>query len=435
LIARNRAKCLVLVSLLALAVLSSLLVSSATATPAKRHADTVTLRIVYTSAYTAPMTLLVNNFKRVYPEIKVDLELYPSGQLAALYQTQFRAGNGPDILYLDAGYGSPISVLNYSDQGYLRDLSKQPFATRMTPQMTIARKTGSKLWEYALGVGVQTMYANVDLLRQLGIAQPPQTYSELLADCRKISAAGKIPIAWSPGDGNIGQQLALIMASTSVFSGDPDWNAKRIRGEVKFASSRWVRVFEEMLEMKAANCFSPGVVGTTPDSAIAQMARGDAAMTGTATNLIGLVKRVNPSINVIAFGFPGEKATDARLTIVPTAGTAVNGKTTGAQADAALKFIDFLGRPKQTATFAKAAGLFPPAILKDFKIPSDQPLKELRLLVPILQKKNPIIPYHRWPNPQVAVVINAGVAGLLTGQTTPQRLTADMDAAFDKGRQ
>jgi raffinose/stachyose/melibiose transport system substrate-binding protein len=433
LITRHRAKWLVIVSLLALAVLSSLLVSSATATPTKRHANGVTLRIVYPTANAIPIKLLVDNFKRAYPDINVNLELYPSNVLAALYQTQFRAGNGPDLLYLDAGYGTPISVLNYVDQGYIQDLSKRPFAKRIPPQMTVGRMTGGKLWSYAFGVGAHGMYANVDLMRQLGIARPPQTYSAMLADCRKISAAGKIPIAWSPGDAGLGQILALSMVASTVFARDPNWNAKRIRGEVKFATSRWVRLFEQIVEMKNAKCFSPGAVGTTGDTATAQMAHGDAVMTGTLTNLIFLVKTINPSIHLEFFGFPGEKAGETRTTLAFTNPIAMNGTLTGAQKDAAFKFIDFVTRPDQTAAYDKAAGLLPASVLQNFKIPPDQPIKELGALVQLLHKKNPLHPYHRWPNPQVDFVLNAGVAGLMTGQTTPQKLAADMDAAFDKG--
>ena len=56
------------------------------------------------------LDVLVPNFERVYPDIKVDLSYLPLSTLSQLETTELGAGNAPALLYMQPGCGGPISV-------------------------------------------------------------------------------------------------------------------------------------------------------------------------------------------------------------------------------------------------------------------------------------------------------------------------------------
>jgi raffinose/stachyose/melibiose transport system substrate-binding protein len=189
-------------------------------------------------------------------------------------------------------------------------------------------------------------------------------------------------------------------------------------------------VLQHVVDMKNANCFSPGVAGTTGDGAIAQFNSGQAAIFFLSPPTSSLL---SASIPTGVFAPPPSKVgAPQSLCVNQTNFIAINNAATGDKLAAALKFIDFVARPAQSATFDKASGevLSGYAVMKgDF---SASP--RLKVLAPYLNDKSPVQPVYVWPNPLVASALSKGAAGLFTGQKTIDQILTDMDNAFNQGR-
>ncbi|MER6945594.1 extracellular solute-binding protein [Nonomuraea sp. NPDC000554] len=80
---------------------------------------------------------------------------------------------------------------------------------------------------------IPNVYYNKKLFQQAGIAEPPKTYAELLADAEKLKAKGITPFV-SGGVFVTSQPWTAILA-TDLYAKTPDWMTRRRKGEVKFA--------------------------------------------------------------------------------------------------------------------------------------------------------------------------------------------------------
>jgi raffinose/stachyose/melibiose transport system substrate-binding protein len=416
--------------LIAVAVISALAAVTAGATSSKRQ--DVTIRLMSPNQYAVQIPALAAAFMQANPRITVNVEL-PSGPVAGpLYQTEFRAGAGPDVFYTEPGRGTLFGVMQYADAGFIKDISGRPWQKTIPQPFLVGRTSGKKLWAYAIGATTFAMFYNIDLFNQFGV-KIPQTFAEVLAACRKISAAGKVPISWSPGDSS-GNRLPFMTAAGPQYSKAPNWNVLRQAGKVTFANSAgWKRAWQQIVEMKNASCFSPGAVGTGAISALTQFANGSAAMTPASPATASQVLAINPNVNLGGFAFPSDKAEDTRDFLVPNVAFSANASLSGEKLAAALKLLDFLATPAQTKAFAQSALLLTSQDLLNGVIPSYFP-QGLRPLGPILKRKNVIVPSFVWPNPQVGAAVANGCSGLLTGQLTIDQVLASMDDAFNRGR-
>jgi raffinose/stachyose/melibiose transport system substrate-binding protein len=397
-----------------------------------QRGDVITLRVWSSSGSLTALPIMIGNFGRVYPDIKLDVQFVASSNaLGALYATSLRAGNAADILQFVPGKGITIGATLYGDAGYLVDLAGRPLEKRMPQVLLVGLKTGKHIWAYSTGASLYAMFYNKDMFAQSGW-KVPTTFAQVLALCTKIAAAGKIPIAASIGDGGRGLNNALMLAANDVYAKTPDFNVKRAHYQTSFASSGWKKVLEDLTAMKDAKCFSPGVVGTGADAAPAQFARGEAAMYAAQSANYANWTSVNPTLNFGAFALPADNPADTRTVINPPNLWGVNAATTGATRDAALKFIDFIARPKQTETFNTARGAILSGLqLQTATIPAYFP--ELQPLAPILKRRNPLSSVYVWPNPFVTTALNAAMVGIFTGQKTVDQGLTDMDNAFNRG--
>jgi raffinose/stachyose/melibiose transport system substrate-binding protein len=389
-----RARHLVL-ALLAMAVAAtSVLASGATAKPK----DQVTLRFMSTTTAALAANILAGNFMRVFPDIP--------------------------------GRSTTFSVLYLSDAGFLLDLAGRKLEQRMTQQQLVGDKVGKHVYAYSTGASLFVLHYNLDLFKQLGLSLP-KTWSQFVDLCKKITAAGKIPVSIAPGDAVRVNQIALSLVGNDVYAKDPKWNVKRAHGEVTFANSGWLKTLQRIAEMKNAGCFSPGAAGTASEQAPALFDSGQALMYYTGTHSSSLF----PHVHIGLMPTPPDAA-GGKIGVVlnPTNYIAVNAAISGAQKEAALKFVDFIARPKQSDTFNRAVGM----VFSGYDAATGHlPVKEfpaLAAVAPYVNKSSATNPQWVWPNTKVAAALAVGIAGLFTGQKTPEQVVADMDAAFNLGR-
>jgi raffinose/stachyose/melibiose transport system substrate-binding protein len=393
----------------------------------------VTLTAMFPSNYVVPFKVVTDDFTKANPNVRFNVQPLASASIPQLMTTQLRAGNAADILFFNAGRGNTLGVLNFAASGYLVDLAGRPFQKLLIPQQLQGVQDGKHLWAAPTQILTIGLVYNTDMFTQLGVTTP-DTFSSLLTACKKIAAAGKVPIAYPAGDNLISIFLVYSLIANDVYAQDPTWNDKRAAGTVKFATSAgWKNAYQQILDMKNANCFSPGAAGLNGANAQAQFAAGSAAMYPNGTQIFAALKAANPNLHFAIFALPADKSTDTRVMLSSSALFGVNAATSGVKRQAALKFIDFLASPDENAAFNAAGG----ATLTGYQyshsqLPTDWST-QLAPVTPLFKRQNPLVPSAVWPNAQVQLTAATDVAGLFTGQKTVDQTLADLDAAFNQG--
>jgi ABC-type glycerol-3-phosphate transport system substrate-binding protein len=80
---------------------------------------------------------------------------------------------------------------------------------------------------------IPNVYYSKKLFQKAGIAGPPKTYADLLADAEKLKAKGVTPFV--TGGVFVTSQPWTAILATDLYAKTPDWMTKRRAGEVKFA--------------------------------------------------------------------------------------------------------------------------------------------------------------------------------------------------------
>jgi raffinose/stachyose/melibiose transport system substrate-binding protein len=428
-VGRRRARLLVgsIVAVFAL----SLGVGASEARPAK-GSDQVTINMLGYGGRFA-WDVLVPNFERVYPNINVNVTLAPT--LNALYQletTQLGTGNGPDIITVWPGCGTPISVCVLAKGGYLAPMLEVPWAkrSRSIPVATSASKYGQGLFVFSPTVVFKGIFTNDDMFKKLGV-QVPQTFSQLLAVCAKAKAAGVTPMLLAANGSGVVQQLIAHIALTTVYAKDPHWGQELKDGKVTFAGTPgWRAALQEFVDMNSAGCFQPGPAALTTVAADTEFAQGQVLMYPILTGHYGGIVAGQPQFAYSQHPFPSGSAPNETVTLINLQmGPAVNAHSSPQNQAAAQTFINFLARPAQNALYAQLSGGVTPYQFVKGQLPA-----YLSSFAPVIKAhRYGVNPVETWWNADVGNVLSQDGIGLITGQRSIDDILAEMDTAWKRG--
>jgi raffinose/stachyose/melibiose transport system substrate-binding protein len=403
---------------------ASIGLSTASAKPDQQR---VQLRLLYPSGGgQAAMEIIVKNFERVYPNIDVQEQYLPSTSITPLLMTQFQGGNAPDIFPLNNGRASVDSVWLLADEKRLLDLSGRKWNKRIPPGVRASVMRQGKVYAWPAFVNTFAVIYNNELFSQLGLKVPTR-FSEVLAMCAKINAAGKIPFVQAWGNVAAGSIVGRQRAVQHVYAVDQKWNEKRLQNKVTFAGSPlWRRAIQSVVDMKNAKCFQEGAAGTSRPQQYSLFARGDAVMSFVAASELTNFTAINPNLKVTMFNMPGDTPKQARLLSAPSVVLAASAAT---QYPAHVRtFIDFFAREKQSSLFATVSGAISVLDAKKAKVPEYMK----RHLAPYFASGNIQADLEStWGHPLVFETYRQGVLGLFTGQTTVDGILAEMDRVWN----
>jgi raffinose/stachyose/melibiose transport system substrate-binding protein len=376
----------------------------------------------------AATEIMVKNFERVYPNINIQDTYVDTATEMTLLLTQFQAGNAPDIFPLNPGGGTVIGIWPLATAGRLLDLTGRPWQKRIFPpalsEVSCCGNGKGKIYGWPAVLNPFATIYNNDLFKQLGLSVPKK-FSDVLAMCRKIVAAGKIPFVQAFGNVADGSIVGRPSAAEFVYSADPSWNTKRAKGQVTFASSPlWKRAIQSIVDMKDAGCFQPGANGTSRAQKYALFATGQAVMTETVGSEIPNMTAITPSLKVTMFNLPPDDAKNAVGVAIPS--TIWSGNAATAHPKEVRLFIDFLAREKQSSLFAKVAASIAPLDLKKGKLPDYMK----QYMGPLFATGKAYGDFEStWPL-GVFEAYRQGILGLFTGQTTVDSILANMDTVW-----
>ena len=413
------------------AVMAAVVVGTAVTTAASVSAapSQVTVNFVTQAIAQASWSKSVAEFEQANPTIKINARYLP-GDYGQLLQTQINAKNYPDVFYTAPGNGAGQSILPFVyRKGLVMNLKNEPWAKRIPAIVKPLVSTSKGVYATPGDINVVALWYNKPGLKQLGV-KPPTTLAELLTVCRKVSAAGKIPIALPVIPA---VQAGAVLYANAAAQGaiTPEWLKARKKKQTTFAGTPgWRKAAEAVVKMKNANCFSPGVAAATLQQSFGQLASGQALMIAGASQILNGVFPLIKDRSAVSFNgvpFPGDKVGGGRIILAPNDGLSVwvNTKVR----DAALTFVRYMAGEKVAQRFAASNGNADWEGFVKNRLPSF-----MSGLLPTVKKKQTVInPTSIWPNPQIRATTSAGTVGLLTGQKTPATLLADADRVYDQG--
>ncbi|MFH9660907.1 extracellular solute-binding protein [Streptomyces sp. NPDC017248] len=128
---------------------------------------------------------LVKKFETKYPKIKVDYQNVPFTDIEQKFKSAAKSGKGaPDVVRTDVGL-----MAEYASLGYIAPLDGTP-ALQDTADYNAVPLNTAKYQGKTYGVPSVTdtlgLLYNKKLLKQAGIAKPPVTWDEFIADAKTI---------------------------------------------------------------------------------------------------------------------------------------------------------------------------------------------------------------------------------------------------------
>ncbi|MFF4652173.1 ABC transporter substrate-binding protein [Streptomyces sp. NPDC001380] len=290
--------------------------------------------------------------------IKVKLEVVPWSDLLNRILAAAASGQGPDVLNIGNTWSSSLQAT-----GALRPFDAKAFEAIGGKDRFVASAIGATGAQgkdpaavplYSLAYG---LYYNKKMFADAGIAEPPATWDELVADGKRLTKDGTYGLAVEGGNPSENVHHAFVLgkqhgADFFDAAGKPDFTAPGAVAAVK----------QYVDFMAADRIVAPGSAEYAANQAVTDFATGKAAML--------LWQAAGSSLKS-----HGMKPGDYGVAPVPmrtkdaTGPTAVNSMVAGinlavfnktANADGALKFVKFMTGDDEQRILNAAYGSLPP---------------------------------------------------------------------------
>jgi raffinose/stachyose/melibiose transport system substrate-binding protein len=189
--------------------------------------------------------------------------------------TVLQSGEVPDI-FQSWGQGGMIEQVN---AGLLKDISADlegewGDSLGALDAFSVDGKNYGVPWD----MGAVTFWYNKDLFAKAGV-EVPTTWTEFLAACDKLKAAGITPISVGEGDKWPGMHIWAYLVSR--IGGAEAFSAAAATGDARtgsFNDEAFVKAGYELKKLVDAGYFQEGFLGATHDQMNATFGNGEAAM-------------------------------------------------------------------------------------------------------------------------------------------------------------
>ncbi|MFI1659378.1 extracellular solute-binding protein [Streptomyces sp. NPDC020472] len=290
--------------------------------------------------------------------IKVKLEVIPWSDLLNRILTAATSGQGPDVLNIgntwSASLQSTGALLPWDAKNFEAIGGKDRFVASALGSTGAAGQDPAAVPLYSMAYA---LYYNKKMFKDAGIAKPPATWDELIADGRKLSGDGKSAIGVEGGNlaNNIHQVFVLGKQHGADFF-TPD-------GKADFTSDGAVAAVKQYVDLMAAHkIVAPGNAEYAQNQSLADFAKDRTAMVlwqtpGTTFEAQGMgADEWGVAPAPVASGTPGQ-------------GTGINSMVAGINLavfrntknrEGALKFVKFMTSDAEQKTLNHAYGSIPP---------------------------------------------------------------------------
>ncbi|WP_372594374.1 ABC transporter substrate-binding protein [Actinotalea sp.] len=183
-------------------------------------------------------------FSAAHPEIDLQYEFVPANDAyIQRVQPELLAGESADVLMTD-----PTKVADWATAGYLMDLSDSAWVDTLQDEVVPFVSQGEMVYAAPTELISIGLFANMDLLAEVGLAEVPTTFPEFEEAMTALEAAGITPLALPNKAGNTGSWVLQAIAATRLYQDNPDWDQQFLDGEVSFED--WRSSVDQMMALE-----------------------------------------------------------------------------------------------------------------------------------------------------------------------------------------
>lgn len=288
-------------------------------------------------------------FEKAHPNIKINYQYVANTEFDAYNNTRLAAGTAADVLMVNKS-----RLITWQQQGFLADLSDQPWVKRMMPSLSPYTQVGGKTYDFVQQNIPIGLYANMDVLKQAGINQVPQTWPELISDLQTLKASNLGGLEIPNLKGWNSEQVALALAANLI---DPTWGSGYDSGKSTWAAS-WAPVIDHLKQLLTSGLVDGKTMnGIDPFSqGVSQFAAGKYAFYVDGAWDLSHYQQT-AKFNFTLNPFPGGPAGSKPKTFTFIgSGWSVNAASK--QQVAAKEYVDFMSQPQQDSAYLAAESCF-----------------------------------------------------------------------------
>ncbi len=376
----------------------------------------------------ADLKLIKDDIKKFEAQsggITVKLDVLPAESFRTVLQTQLRSGNAPDVFGYDTGPGFAGAL---AKAGLVHDLTGA-YEKYQWPVYDFAKQRvtfDGKLVGIPSQMEEVGLFYNKDLFAENGLAEPTDL-ADLMTSASKLKDAGVIPMGVNDKEGWQGGHLLSMSLSSEVGSEGMD---KLLSGETPWDDPSVVSALKVWSDLAEQKLLTPSPTAVGYDNGNALFYSGKAAINPTGSWLALDIER-NAKFDVGFIPFP---ASTGKGIFSGGLGSGTFVSASSQKVDAAEKFLDY-GMSAEHGRWAVENLQDIPAFPIDTSGIEASPL-----FTQILTDTAKIAEGTGDFGYNIDVLTNdtfnnamwKGMQGLLTGQTTPDKVAAQLQKNYKK---
>lgn len=222
-------------------------------------------------------------------DVTIVLEMPSSEQYNNILQTRLSSNDAPDLFTLHASADLPT----YQKAGYLADLSDQPLAATLYPNVRETVSIDGKVYAVPFESTVWGYLYNKDIFEAAGL-EPADTLDEMKRVVEVLKANGHTPFLLAYQEQWVPQLMTALALGGKVSGHVPDWVERMYANN---GSYREVEDVLDIIELIMANG-TPRAMETGSEQGAANFANGRAAMFVQGTWSAESILSVNPNIRI-----------------------------------------------------------------------------------------------------------------------------------------
>jgi raffinose/stachyose/melibiose transport system substrate-binding protein len=220
---------------------------------------------------------MADAYVKTHPNVEIKITVLENEAFKTKLTTVMQSGEVPDIFQSWGGGGLAEQI----DAGLLKDITadldadggawRKSFAPGALAVFAADGMNYGVPWD----MGMVGWWYNKDLFKKAGIDKEPATWSEFLADVKKLKDAKITPISLGEKDSWTGMHIWSYLATR--IGGEEAFAAALDRSG-SFADPAFVKAGEELKKLIDMQPFQDGFLGATHDDMQAAFGNGKAAM-------------------------------------------------------------------------------------------------------------------------------------------------------------
>ncbi len=218
---------------------------------------------------------LADEYMAANPNVTIEITVLENENFKAKLTTVMQSGEVPD-LFQSWGGGT---MNDQAEAGLLKDISayldKDGWRETFSEGALGVYAYDGKNYGVPRDMGMVGFWYNKEIFEQVGIDQPPATWTELLDDIKILKDAGITPVALGEGDKWPG---AFYWEYLAVRIGGEEAFVKAATRNGSFTDPAFIQAGEKLIELVAADPFQLGFLGATWADEATLMGNGEAAM-------------------------------------------------------------------------------------------------------------------------------------------------------------